>query len=251
MRVQLLVTCLCDAVYPDVAVSTVRLLRRLGVDVDFLPDQLCCGQPAYNAGYPEEARRVAAHMIRVFETDPEAMVVTPSGSCAAMIRHHYARMFAGDPNSAERSAAFAGRVYELSEFIVRVLRRADLGGRYDGTVSYHQSCHMTRLIGLRDEPLTLLRNIQGLTLLEMPYADECCGFGGMFSATMPDIATAIVDAKINHFRQTGAHTLVGADMGCLMHIEGRLSRLGVEVEALHLAQLLERALAQAEQGVRP
>ncbi|HEY8449786.1 MAG TPA: (Fe-S)-binding protein [Bacillota bacterium] len=247
MRVQLLITCLCDLFYPEVGESTVRLLRRLGVEVEFPPDQTCCGQPAFNSGYGDEARAVAQHLIEAFSAgERDAVpVVTPSGSCAAMIRHHYPRLFAGDAYWAARAAAFCERVYELSEFIVHRLGRRALEGRFAATVAWHCSCHMSRELGLREEPLQLLAGLDGLELVELPNVEECCGFGGTFSVKMSAISTAMADAKLDAVRATGAEVLAGADLGCLMHLGGRLRRRGLEVRVMHLAEILERATRAA------
>ncbi|PZN01437.1 MAG: Fe-S oxidoreductase [Bacillota bacterium] len=246
MRVALFITCLCDLFFPEVGESTLRLLRRLGVEVTFPAGQTCCGQPAYNTGYTAEARDVARNLIEVFEREaPGLPVVTPSGSCAAMIRHHYARLFAGDSEWAARAAAFAERVYELSEFIVHVLGRTDLGARYPAVATFHRSCHMARGLGLVEEPLALLRAVEGLELVDLPHPGECCGFGGTFAVKMAELSTAMVDAKVQAIEETGAQLLVGCDVGCLMHIGGRLRRLGRPVRVLHLAQLLDEATRPA------
>lgn len=242
---QLLVTCLCDLVWPEVAESAVRVLRRLGVDVEVPEAQTCCGQPAYSAGFPEEARTVARQLVRAFapgggEGPP---VVTPSGSCAAMVRHHVPRLLADDEAWAGPARALASRTYELSEFIARVLGIAELGGTYPAVAAYHPSCHMTRLLGVREEPLLLLRAVRGLELVELDHADECCGFGGAFSVRLPELSAAMADARIDAWRRRGVRLVVGADAGCLLHLGGRMRRLGMDVEVLHLAQLLDRALA--------
>ena len=246
MRAALFVTCLCDLFFPEVGESTVRLLRRLGVEVTFPAGQTCCGQPAYNTGYTAEARDVARALIEAFDREaPGLPVVAPSGSCAAMVRHHYPRLFAGDPEWSARAAAFAERVYELSEFIVHVLGRTDLGARYRGVATFHRSCHMARGLGLVEEPLALLRAVEGLDVVDLPHAGECCGFGGTFAVKMAGLSTAMVDAKVRAVEETGAELLVGCDLGCLMHIAGRLRRLGSPVRVLHLAQLLDEATRPA------
>ena len=238
MRASLFVTCLIDAVYPEVGAAAVRLLRRLGVDVDFPPGQLCCGQPAFNSGYSDAAREAALQSVRAFRGSE--YVVSPSGSCTAMVRHYYPALFAGHP--AEKEALdFASRCYELSQFIVEVLGLDDLGGEFRGVATYHTSCHMTRGLGVREAPLRLLRNVRGLTLVDLPLAEECCGFGGTFAVKMADLSAAMADDKVNRVQETGAQYLVASDMACLMHLSGRIARRGLDVRALHLACLLEEA----------
>jgi len=248
VKVDLFVTCLCDLFYPEVGESVVRVLRRLGCDVRFPADQTCCGQPAFNSGYEREARAVARRLIEAFAggEDEEVPVVAPSGSCAAMVRQYYPRLFAGEPGWEERARRFAGRVYELSEFIVRRLGCVDLGAgagaRLAATAVYHQSCHMSRGLGVVDEPLTLLRSIRGFEVVDLPHAEDCCGFGGTFAVKMPQISTAMADRKLDAVEETGAGILVGSDLGCLMHLGGRLRRRGRPVEVLHTAQVFDRAL---------
>ncbi|MBE3590712.1 MAG: (Fe-S)-binding protein [Firmicutes bacterium] len=241
MRVSLFVTCLCDLLQPQVAESTVRLLWRLGVDVEVPPAQTCCGQPGYNAGHRADARAVARAWIRAFEAAGDGPIVAPSGSCAAMVRHEYPRLFAGEPAWAARAAALAERTYELCEFIVHVLGRPSIGGRLEAVAAYHPSCHLTRSLGLSEEPLSLLRGVEGLRLLELPHAGECCGFGGLFAVTQAAISTAMADAKIRDVEASGAPILVAGDTGCLLQIGGRLRRLGKPVRVMHIAELLDAA----------
>jgi len=243
MRVSLVATCVVDILWPEVAVSTVRLLRRLGCQVSFPEGQTCCGQPAFNAGYREEAARVAACTLEALSGSEDEYVVTPSGSCAAMIRTVWPTLFADQPERQAAARRLAGRTYELSEFLVKVLRvdlRA-LGARFPATVAYHHSCHMTRELGVRSEPLILLDQIEGLRRRPLERADLCCGFGGTFSVKMPEVAEAMADDKLADFEATGAEYLVGADAACLIHLQGRLRRLGKTARVMHLAELLEQA----------
>nr|PZN37670.1 MAG: Fe-S oxidoreductase [Bacillota bacterium] len=240
MRVALFATCLVDIFFPEVGESTVRLLRRLGCEVAY-PPQGCCGQPAWNAGHREAAAAMAEGLIR--SLGGYDYVVTPSGSCAAMIRHHYPELFAHRPDLAEEARALAARTYELSEFLVRVLG-ADLralGARFPGTVVYHRSCHLTRELGVREEPLALLDQVEGVERRELERADLCCGFGGTVSVKLPAVAVAMADDKLADVRATGAEYLVGSDCSCLMHLAGRMQRTGGGPRVLHLAQLLEMA----------
>lgn len=250
MRVSLFATCLVDMFAPEVGVSTVRLLRRLGCDVDFPPGQTCCGQPAWNSGHRAEAERVAACTVRAF-ADSE-YVVAPSGSCAGMIREVYPTLFADQPGLQAEARALAAKTYELSEFLANVLK-ADLralDARFPATVAYHSSCHMTRELGVREEPLILLDQIEGLKRRELQRADLCCGFGGTFSVKMPEVAVAMADDKLADVTATGAEYLVSADLACLMHLQGRLRRQGGAMRVLHLAQLLEMATRPGQGAVR-
>jgi L-lactate dehydrogenase complex protein LldE len=240
MRVSLFATCLVDLFFPQVGVSTVRLLRRLGCEVDF-PEQACCGQPAWNSGHQDEARQMAASLVHAFVKSD--YVVSPSGSCVGMIRTTYPALFAGQPELRDAAQALAAKTYELSEFLVRVLKvdlRA-LGAHFSGSVAYHSSCHMTRELGVRSEPLMLLDQIQGLERRELERVELCCGFGGTFSVKLPEVAEAMADDKLDDVQATGAEYLVGADCGCLMHLQGRISRTGQGPKVLHLAQVLEEA----------
>lgn len=242
MKVSLFVTCLVDTLYPQVGISAVRLLRRLGVDVDFPAEQTCCGQPAFNSGYHDDARAAAIQMVRAFRESE--WVVGPSGSCVSMIRHYYPALFQDHPLRSE-ALEFANKTYELSQFIVDVLGVTDLGGTFEGVATYHTSCHMTRGLGVKDAPLTLLSHVRGLQLVDLPLADECCGFGGTFAVKMSGLSTAMADDKLDNVAKTGAQYLVGGDMACLMHLGGRLEKRGMPVKVMHLAELLEAATRPA------
>ncbi|MFC4076036.1 (Fe-S)-binding protein [Salinithrix halophila] len=238
MQVGLFITCLSDVFFPEVGISMVRVLRRLGVDVGFPEAQTCCGQPAFNSGYREDAKKAARQMIRAFEDD-EA-VITPSGSCAAMIRHYYPKLFAGEEEWEERARSLADRCTEFSEFVAAHQGTTPIRARLEGTATYHHSCHMYRGLGLVEPPLALLSQVEGLSLKELPFHDDCCGFGGTFAVKMAGISTAMADEKIGHIEETGADYLVGSDMSCLMHLGGRIRREGKPVEILHVAQVLDR-----------
>lgn len=238
MRASLFVTCLVDHLYPQVGVATVKLLRRLGVTVDFPKAQTCCGQPLFNSGFTNDAAVLARRMLDTFEQSE--YVVVPSGSCGSMTKVFYLDLFRDDPALLERAKALSARTYELSQFIVRVLGVTDVGARHDGRVTYHPSCHLVRELGVVDEPRTLLRNVRGIDVVNLPPAAErqCCGFGGTFSVKFPEISTAILDDKLRGVDATGAPTVVACDMGCLMHMSGGLSRRKSAVRALHLAEVL-------------
>ncbi|MFE3324303.1 (Fe-S)-binding protein [Streptomyces sp. NPDC059176] len=230
MRVALFVTCVNDAVYPATGVATVRLLERLGVDVDFPDGQTCCGQPQFNTGYRSEAQSLVGRTARVF--DGYEHVVTPSASCAAMVRHHYPRL--GDATA----ESFASRTYELTEFLVDVLGVTDVGAYFPHRVTYHPSCHGLRLLGLGERPRRLLRAVKGLELVDLPGAEECCGFGGTFSVKNPDVSTAMGRDKVRSAGATGADVLCGADNSCLMHLGGILRREGSPQRTVHIAEIL-------------
>lgn len=239
MNFALMVTCLGDVVWPDAGKATVRLLRRLGHEVEFPAAQTCCGQPMYNSGFAELARQQARHTIEVFHH--AQAVVTPSGSCAAMVKVEYPHLLEDDPVWHRRAQELAAKTWELSDLLVNRLGITELGGRWEGTVTYHYACHL-RGLGLHDEVVQLLRGVQGLRYVPMPRHDLCCGFGGSFSVRYPQISGAMVDDKIRSILATGAATVVSTDAGCLMNIGGRLRRLSKPVQTLHFAQLLDQAV---------
>jgi len=232
-----MVTCLGDALFPDVGVATVRLLRRLGVEVDFPEAQTCCGQPHFNSGYHADARDLARHMIAAFAKSP--LVVTPSGSCAAMVKLEYPELLKDDLVWHHRAEDLAQRTRELSDFLVNVLKLEDVGARFEGKVTYHMACHL-RGLGLSTEPERLLKKVRGLEYIPLERFDECCGFGGSFSVRFPQISGAMVQDKAAFIEKTGADAVVATDAGCLMNIAGCLRRRASKVQVLHLAQVLEK-----------
>jgi L-lactate dehydrogenase complex protein LldE len=238
VRVQLMITCLADQLAPRIGEATVRLLEQLGHDVVFPEAQTCCGQPPFNDGFRADAAALAARTVEVFAAP--FPVVVPSGSCATMVRRFYPELLAGGP-SAAGAHELAARTYELSEFLVRVLGVEDVGARFDGRVTYHDSCHLLRELGVRDEPRRLLARVRGLELVESPQADQCCGFGGAFAVKFAEISAAIMDAKLAAIEATGAEAVVAADWGCLMHVAGGLRRRGSKIRALHIAEILDPA----------
>jgi L-lactate dehydrogenase complex protein LldE len=242
MRVALLVTCLIDTFFPEVGVAAVRILRHSGVEVEFLPSQTCCGQPALNAGFPEEARSIAARTIEIFER-AEAIVI-PSGSCAAMVKIFNRDLFEGQPEWQERAEGLAKKTYELSEFLVDVLGREDLGASLEARVTYHDGCHMLRGLRISEAPRRLLRAVRNLELVELG-SQICCGFGGTFSVDYPEISSAMLDGKLSAIAATDVDYVVSSDSSCLMQISGGLVRNGMNIQTLHLAELLARAIANA------
>ena len=237
MKVGLFVTCIVDQMWASVGTSTVEVLRRAGCEIEFDERQTCCGQPAFNTGYWGEARRVAQRFIQLFEESNAEFIVSPSGSCTAMVRH-YEVLFPDDEKWRERARAVAARTFELSSFLVRVLKVGDVGARFKGRVTWHDACHGLRELGVRDEPRTLIRNVREAEFVELENADACCGFGGTFAVKYPEISAAILDQKIEAIETCGVDAVVSGDASCLMQIGGRLSRVGSKVRVMHLAELL-------------
>ena len=235
-RVAFMITCLGDVFYPEVGERIVRLLRGLGVAVDFPAGQTCCGLPLFNSGYHAEAAAVARRTVALF-ADAEAVVV-PSGSCAWMVKHEYPGLLTAP---AERTAAerLAGRTYELSQFLVKQLGRRRFRSAVAGRLTYHDSCHLLRGLHESESPRALLRGLGGAEFVELPGSDECCGFGGSFSVRLPEVSSAILDKKLASVEATGADCVVACDAGCLMQMRGGLSRRGSRVRALHLAEVLD------------
>jgi len=235
---QLFVTCLVETLTPDVGLAAAEVLERLGVTV-IVPDGLtCCGQPAFNGGFWDDARAMARHTIDVLSRS-DAPVVVPSGSCADMIQHHYPELFAADPVYGPRAEALAGRVYEFSEFLVDRLGQTDVGAIFPGRLTYHASCHTLRGKRVTHQPLDLLAHVRDAELVELPGSQECCGFGGLFAIKMSDISGAMLSRKLDNLEQTGADAVVACDPSCLLHMAGGLHRRGSPVRALHLAQVLK------------
>jgi L-lactate dehydrogenase complex protein LldE len=230
-----MVTCLGDALFPDVGLATVRLLRRLGMEVDFPKAQTCCGQPHFNSGYHDLARDLARHTIAAFANGQT--VVTPSGSCAAMVKLEYPELLHGDLVWHARAEDLARRTFELSDFLVNVLKLEDVGARFDGRATYHMACHL-RGLGLQSEPQRLLGKVRGLEMVPLERCDECCGFGGSFAVRYPGISGSMVQDKAALIEQTGVDTVVATDAGCLMNIGGCLRRRCSKVRPLHLAEVL-------------
>ena len=237
MKVSLFVTCLVDQMWSSIGTSCVEVLRRAGCEVEFDERQTCCGQPAFNTGYRDEARQVAKRFIEVFEQSKADAIVSPSGSCTAMV-HHYAELFADDPQWLARARAVAARSHEFSSFLVRVLKVEDVGASWQGKLTWHDACHGLRDLNLKSEPRRLIRNVRGAEFVEIENAETCCGFGGTFSVKYPEISVAILDQKIEAIERAGVDAVVSGDASCLMQIGGRLSRKKSDIRVLHLAELL-------------
>jgi L-lactate dehydrogenase complex protein LldE len=245
VKVALFVTCLNDTMFPSTGQATVKLLNRLGVEVDFPKAQTCCGQMHVNSGYVPEAIPVVRTFVEAFAGYDA--VVAPSGSCVASVReqHKIVAARSGDPALVRQVEALSPRVYELSEFLVDVLGRVDVGAYFPHRVTMHPTCHSTRLLGVGDRPERLLRAVRGITMVDLPEAEECCGFGGTFSLKNPDVSVAMGADKARHVRESGAEVLVAADNSCLMHIKGLLTRQRAGIRVMHLAQILASQEAAA------
>ena len=235
-RVALFVTCLVDLFRPTVGFAAVKLIEEAGFLLEVPRDQTCCGQPAYNSGDRDDAKKLARAVIKRFE--PYDHVVAPSGSCAAMISKHYPALLAEDPDWAERAEALARKTHELTSFLVDVAGLKDVTSSFHGSVTYHDSCAGLREMDVRDQPRTLLNSIDGVSLKEMQDPDVCCGFGGTFCVKYPDISDAIVTKKTKAITDAGAGTLLAGDMGCLMNMAGKLKRDGSAIEVRHVAEVL-------------
>ena len=235
-EVSLFVTCIVDQLFPDVGMAMARVLERAGCRLKFPPDQTCCGQPAFNSGYRAEARQVAEHFLNVFR-DAEYIVV-PSGSCTSMVSHHYAQLFADDPARLAEVHSLEKRIFEFSQFLVDELQADDLGSRFEGIATYHDSCHALRELKIKHGPRKLLSQVRGLELREMDIAEECCGFGGTFSVKFPEVSGGMVRTKIDSIMRTGADTVISIDSSCLMQIQGAIQRARLPIRTLHLAEVL-------------
>jgi L-lactate dehydrogenase complex protein LldE len=234
---QLYVTCLIDSFYPQTGEAVVAILQRLGVKVEFVPAQTCCGQPNFNAGLRAETQRIAQHTIQIFERTTGEIVV-PSGSCAHMLKHGYIELFAEQPAWLRRAQALAARVFEFTAYLVDYLGVTDVGARWDGLLTYHPSCHTLRGMEIDRQPRALLAHVHGATLVDLPHAEECCGFGGIFSLEHPELSAEWLKRKIANLEATQAPALVVSDTGCRLHIAGGLHRQQKKQQVLHIAEVL-------------
>jgi L-lactate dehydrogenase complex protein LldE len=243
--IQLFATCLVDTFYPETAEAIVSILRRLGIGVDFPTAQTCCGQPQFNAGLRMDAQQMAKHMIETFERLPKSLetsevclVLSPSGSCAHMIRHNYPELFADDPDWLQRAQMLAKRTFEFTEYLVDVLGVTDVGANWNGALTYHPSCHLSRGLGIDRQPRALLASVKGAQIVELPEAQDCCGFGGIFSVAHPELSAEFLKRKISNLEKTDVPTLVVSDTGCIMHIAGGLHRQKKPQKVVHIAEIL-------------
>lgn len=233
--VALFIPCFVDQLSPEVGLDTVRVLRRVGYDVDFPEAQTCCGQPAFNTGYWNDALPLAERFVRIFGS--AEVVVCPSGSCTTMVRNFYPELLASRPLRAE-AVRLGQRVFELSEFLVKVAKVTDIGATFPHRVTFHDSCHALRELHLKGEPRELLRHVRGLELVELPYGEECCGFGGTFATKYGMISAAMGDTKAGNIEVSGAEYVTALDSSCLMHIDGILRRRASQARTIHLASIL-------------
>jgi L-lactate dehydrogenase complex protein LldE len=234
-RISLFIPCYIDQLLPQVAVDTVKVLRRVGYEVEFRQEQTCCGQPAFNTGYWNEVLPCAERFLRVF-SDAET-IVCPSGSCITMVREFYPELLKSSPLR-EQAIALGKRTFELCEFLVKVAGVADVGAGFPHTVTYHASCHGLRELNLRTEPQELLKHVRGIKLVDMPRCEECCGFGGTFSTKFESISAAMGTSKAEHAESTGAEFVTAIDSSCLMHLQGVLTNRNSPVKTIHLASIL-------------
>lgn len=240
-RVSLFTTCMVDMIYPKTGISAVKLFDHLGIEVDYPEGQTCCAQPAFNAGFWNDARQVARHFIHTF-LDAD-LIVTPSGSCASMVQHYYPELFKDDPAMLDKATWVASITWELTEYLVDGLGITDLGGRLPPTrVAFHDACHGLRLMHLGEQARKLAQAIDGVTVVDLAGADECCGFGGLFSVKMPEISNAMLQRKIDHIQAVDVDYIITGDCGCLAQINGGLSRASAPRRVMHIADLLASAL---------
>jgi L-lactate dehydrogenase complex protein LldE len=242
-KIALFIPCFVDQLNPEVGVDMARVLRRIGYAVDFSEEQTCCGQPGFNSGYWQEARPLAERFVKIFR-DAD-VVVCPSGSCTTMVRVFYQELLAGTP-LAEEAANLGKRVFEFSEFLVKVAKVADVGARFPHRVTYHDACHALRELLLKQEPRELLRHVRQLELVEMPYSEECCGFGGTFATKFPMISSAMGETKAANAESANAEYVTSTDPSCLMHIDGILRFRNSAVRTIHLASILAQTASSAE-----
>jgi len=244
-KVSLFIPCFVDQFSPQVGMDVVRVLRRIGYEVDFPEAQTCCGQPAFNTGYWDEARPLAERFVRVFGS--AELVVSPSGSCTTMVKTFYPELLAGTPLH-DDAVALGQRVHEFTQFLVKVAKVTDVGASFPHKVTFHDSCHGLRELHLKQEPRELLKNVRGLELVDLPYGEECCGFGGAFSVKYAMISAAMGDTKAGNIEKSGAEYVTAADPSCLMHIEGILRRKKSNARTIHVASILAQTAAAGEQA---
>ena len=234
--VSMFIPCIVDLFLPDIGKATYRLLKKLGLTPVYHAEQTCCGQPALNAGYTDQAREVAKHFIKVFENDD--VIVSPSGSCVCTVKHHYPQLLAHEPQWLARAQAVAGKIYELTQFMVDVMGVTDCGTSFAGRVAYHESCHVLRGLGVSQQPKTLIAGVTGAELVPLRFAEGCCGFGGAFAVNYPDISRAMVEEKCENYIDSGADLLLLCEPGCLLNIGGYLRRHHPDKKVMHMAQFL-------------
>jgi L-lactate dehydrogenase complex protein LldE len=236
MIVDLFIPCFIDQIYPDTAFNTVKLLRKAGLEVNYNPEQTCCGQPAFNSGYWKEAEIVGKKFLQNFSGDK--IIVSPSASCTGFIKNYYHKLFEGDLSLLKRSEAISGKIFELSDFLVNKLEVIDFNAEFPHKVTFHDSCTGLREYGIKSEPRKLLENVNGLELVEMKNTDTCCGFGGTFAAKFHHISTAMTEQKVENAVETGAEYIVSTEASCLMNIESYIKKQKLPIKTIHPADVL-------------
>ena len=235
MTVQLFIPCFVDQLYPDTAFNMIKVLEKAGCSVEYNPEQTCCGQPAFNAGFQEQSKDVCSKFLQDFRGDD--LIVAPSASCTGFVRNYYPKLF--DNSSQHHASVDAGkRLFELSEFLVNVLKKTDFGASLPGKATYHDSCAGLRECRIKQEPRDLLNKVRGLELLEMQDVETCCGFGGTFAVKFEEISTGMAEQKVEHALATGADYIISTDLSCLMHLQGYINQKNYPVKTLHLADVL-------------
>jgi L-lactate dehydrogenase complex protein LldE len=235
--VQLFGTCLIETMRPEAGQAVLRILESLNIAVEFPDGQTCCGQPAFNAGAWDDARAMARHTLDVFARSSSPIIV-PSGSCCSMIVRHYPELLEGDSRYGSLARETASRTYEFTQFLVHALNVTSLHARWPERITYHSSCHLLRGLGIDKEPRSLLAQVDGAELVELPGATQCCGFGGIFAIKMSELSGAMLRRKLDNIESTGAQTLVGCDVSCLLHIAGGLRRRGSKISTRYIAEIL-------------
>ena len=236
-KAQLFITCLGDQFYTKTLQNMTELLERLGVDLVFPPEQTCCGQPLFNNGFEDKTRAIARNFLRSFGQS-DAPIVGPSGSCVGMVKHHYLELFPEGTPEHEQVLDITSRIYEFTEYLVNVLKVTDVGAVYPHKVTYHASCHSLREMGLKTEAKELINAVQGLEFVQLHEEETCCGFGGAFSVTYPEVSGSMMSNKVNNIIASGADTVITTEPGCLMNIAGGLKKSGANIRAMHIIDLL-------------
>lgn len=238
MKVSLFVTCLVDQFYPQIALSAVKILEQLGIDVHFDVRQTCCGQPAFNSGFTEEAKQVGCSLLDIYKD--QEWIVTPSGSCCSMMKVFLPKILSDEPQYSELAQNVSNRVWEFSDFLVSVLKVESMGASFRARATYHDSCHLLRELGIQEPPRKLLNSVAGLDLQEMENSEQCCGFGGTFSVKFSEVSSEMGRKKLQAIEQTGAQYVIATDASCLMHLEGLINRQKSQLKTMHIAEVLAR-----------
>ncbi len=246
MRVLLFPTCLVDHIKPKIGFDTVKLLKFYGVDVEVPEEPSCCGQIAFNVGYWEQAREMALSWLRVYDKEGIDYIVAPSGSCVHMIRENYPILFENEPEVLEKVNRVRKKLYEIIEFMIKVLKVKDIPSKFKGKVTYHASCHYLRGLGVKEPPRDFLIKISGVKFIPMDLEETCCGFGGLFSVKFPYVSYRMAERKVKSIEETGAEYLTSSDLSCLMNLGGVLSRLGIDIKPVHIVEILAEGLGNGK-----